>query len=104
MSSTSGGGEDKKKEDDKSRGARRRLPVVCKAIDRQLPGFEESGSSAKWRAPFYFIQAADTQLGLIANYGDGTIGDQYPNITWDREVELCKLSVKKINAMRPKPK
>ncbi len=83
---------------------RRKRPVVAKASDHQLPGFEESDASVRWSSPFYFIQAADTQLGLIANYGDGTIGDQYPNITWDREVELCKVSVKKINAMRPKPK
>ncbi len=52
----------------------------------------------------YILQAADTQLGLICNYGDGTIEDQYPNITWEREIELCKQSVEILNAMNPKPK
>lgn len=60
--------------------------AVARAVDHQLPGFEEGPATTKWSGPFYFVQAADTQLGLIANYGDGTIGDQYPNITWEREV------------------
>ena len=30
------------------------------------------------------IQAADTQLGMMDNYGDGTIKDQYPNIGWEK--------------------
>lgn len=76
--------------------------VVLKAKDRTLAGFEV-GSESKWKAPFFFVQAADTQLGLISNYGDGTLKDRYPNITWDREIELCKQSVQVLNAMEPKP-
>lgn len=57
----------------------------------------------RWKAPFYFVQAADTQLGLIENYGDGTQGDKYPDITWEKEIELCERSVAVINRMRPKP-
>ena len=54
--------------------------VVLKGKDRILPGFElEKGS--KWKSPFFFVQAADTQLGLIANYGDGTIFDQVLKLT-----------------------
>ena len=30
------------------------------------------------------LQAADTQLGMMDNYGDGTIKDQYPNIGWEK--------------------
>ena len=56
--------------------------VVLKGKDRILPGFElDSGS--KWKSPFYFVQAADTQLGLIANYGDGTIFDQVNKLSLD---------------------
>ena len=29
--------------------------------------------------------------------------DQYPNITWEREIELCRQSVKILNSMRPRP-
>eukprot|EP00095_Tigriopus_kingsejongensis_P000977 maker-scaffold39_size501901-snap-gene-1.11 protein:Tk00977 transcript:maker-scaffold39_size501901-snap-gene-1.11-mRNA-1 annotation:"purple acid" len=77
--------------------------VVHKAENRILPKFEQVGND-KWKEPFYFIQAADTQLGLMVNYGDGTIGDQYPNITWDQEIELCEQSVTIMNSLRPKPK
>ncbi len=49
--------------------------VVLKAKDRILAGFEV-GSESTWRSPFFFVQAADTQLGLISNYGDGTLPDR----------------------------
>ena len=47
--------------------------VVRKGHERQLSGFEESQGSKLWKSPFFFVQAADTQLGMIVNYGDGTI-------------------------------
>ena len=78
--------------------------VVLKAADRTLPGFEEESA---WKAPFFFIQAADTQLGLIENYkkGQGKEGAGYPDeITWDKEIALCTQSVEILNAMRPKPR
>ena len=28
---------------------------------------------------------------------------QYPNVTWEEEIKLCRQSVKVINAMRPRP-
>ena len=77
--------------------------VVLKAVDRVLPGFEEHNDCHRWTEPFFFVQAADTQLGMIVNYGDGTINDQYPDISWDREMELCQLSVQKVNSMDPQP-
>ena len=49
--------------------------VVLKATDRSLPGFEQE-TQGKWRSPFFFVQAADTQLGLIDNYGDGKSPDK----------------------------
>ncbi len=77
---------------------------VLKGVNQTLPGFEESDKSTKWQGNFFFIQAADTQLGMMDNYGDGNIEPQYPNITWDREIELCKKTVDIMNAMEPKPK
>ena len=77
------------------------MSAVLKAQDRTLAGFEESDKCAKWNEPFFFVQAADTQLGMIVNYGDGSIGDQYPNISWEREMELCQIAVEKVNAMDP---
>lgn len=76
---------------------------ILRAENGVLPGFEESEHSTKWQRDFYFIQAADTQLGLISNYGDGTITTQYPHVTWEREIELCKKSVEILNALEPRP-
>ena len=63
--------------------------VIRKARDRILPGFETSGRASKWNTSFFFVQAADTQFGMIDMWGDGSVGAQYPNITWDKEIELC---------------
>ena len=38
--------------------------VIRKAKDRVLPGFS---AKSKWDQPFFFIQAADTQLGMISH-------------------------------------
>ena len=53
--------------------------VIRKAKDRILPGFS---TKSKWDQPFFFVQAADTQLGMIDTWGDGSVGNRYPNITW----------------------
>jgi len=61
-------------------------------------------TQAKWSQDFFFIQAADTQLGLIYNWGsDGTDGVPYPDSKWETELELCKTSVDILNSMNPKP-
>ena len=51
----------------------KKRPVVTKGEEHQLIGFEESKYSKTWKSPFFFIQAADTQLGMIGTWGDGTI-------------------------------
>ena len=38
--------------------------VIRRAKDRVLPGFS---AKSKWDQPFFFIQAADTQLGKISH-------------------------------------
>ena len=77
--------------------------VIRKAKERILPGFEKNATASKWKKAFYFVQAADTQLGMIDSWGDGSVGSHYPNITWDREIELCSQTVDLLNRMRPRP-
>ncbi|XP_023347538.1 serine/threonine-protein phosphatase CPPED1 [Eurytemora carolleeae] len=61
-------------------------------------------NNLSWKDPFFFIQAADTQLGLMYNWGtDGTDGVPYPESNWDKEIELCRQSVEVMNRMEPKP-
>lgn len=79
------------------------LEAPNKAVNRMFPPFEKKLND-KWAEPFYFVQAADTQLGLIMNYGDGTVEDQYPYVTWDKELELCRQAIEIINTLQPAPK
>ena len=59
---------------------------------------------AKRFQEFYFIQAADTQLGLMYNWGtNGEDGVKYPASNWDKEMELCKKSVEILNSLSPPP-
>ena len=46
--------------------------VVRKGQERQLSGFEECQSTKSWKSPFFFVQASDTQLGMIKTWGYGT--------------------------------
>ena len=52
-----------------------------------------------WKGPFMFIQAADTQLGLIERYVE-----KKPSPKWDVEIELTRKAILKANEMSPKPK
>ncbi|XP_059485482.1 serine/threonine-protein phosphatase CPPED1-like [Neocloeon triangulifer] len=65
--------------------------------DRTHYGFEEK--EKKWQGPYFFIQAADCQLGLIQRYLE-----KNPTPGWQQEIALTKLAVEKINKMNQKPK
>ena len=54
----------------------------------------------EWDGPFYFIQAADIQMGLI----DRLNGVPDDAITWDKEIVLTNKAMDCINKLRPCPK
>lgn len=58
-----------------------------------------SEDEQQWSGPFTFIQAADTQLGLIDRYLL-----KIEDFNWDKEKALCRESIRRINEMKPKPK
>jgi len=61
-------------------------------------------NNREWEQDFFFIQGADTQLGLMYNYGtNGQDGTPYPASEWSSEIELCKKSVEIMNKMNPRP-
>uniref|UniRef100_A0A6G1SFZ4 Serine/threonine-protein phosphatase CPPED1 n=1 Tax=Aceria tosichella TaxID=561515 RepID=A0A6G1SFZ4_9ACAR len=62
-------------------------------INQSAPAF------ANWSGPFYFVQAADTQFGLIDRY----IKKLEP-VRWDEETRLSELFVDKCNNLTPRPK
>ena len=52
-----------------------------------------------WEKEFIFIQAADTQFGLIDQDKTGSLET---NI-WDKEVALTKIAIEKANQLVPRP-
>lgn len=54
---------------------------------------------SKWSGAFHFIQAADSQFGMIDSYIH-----KRTEPGWNEEIELCENLVKKCNQMEPKPK
>lgn len=56
----------------------------------------------QWRGPFYFIQGADPQFGLMKAWavGDTKNGDD----EWGEEIKLAEQAVQAINKLNPKPK
>ncbi|KAK7869703.1 hypothetical protein R5R35_011773 [Gryllus longicercus] len=53
----------------------------------------------EWQSPWYFIQGADPQYGLIERYIN-----KNPIPNWDKEIELTEKVVEKINSLNPKPR
>ncbi|XP_068555948.1 serine/threonine-protein phosphatase CPPED1 isoform X6 [Anas acuta] len=56
----------------------------------------------EWKGPFYFIQGADPQFGLIKSWavGDTNNGDD----EWKEEIKLTEQAVQAVNKLNPKPK
>ena len=70
-----------------------------KPHERFFPGLTEE-QHGTWKGSFYFILAADPQLGLI----DGWNGVPPEEVTWDKEIELTNKAIDCINRLIPRPK
>ncbi|XP_069501691.1 serine/threonine-protein phosphatase CPPED1 [Ambystoma mexicanum] len=71
------------------------------ARDRTFTAFSEAEES-EWTGPFYFIQGADPQFGLMKAWAVGDCdngGDE-----WEEEIKLTQKAVEAINKLKPKPK
>ena len=83
------------------------LPQTVYNLDSHL-----AENNSAWKAPFYFVQAADTQFGLMRRWQyiepgfaagkkgwlDGEIKE------WEQEKKLSREVVSLVNALEPKPK
>jgi len=79
---------------------------MIRATNRKLSPPEEFSADFQAKSEtnnFYFIQGADTQLGLIYNWSPEGYGDKYPDSKWDEELELCRKSVEIMNNLTPRP-
>ncbi|KAL7868995.1 hypothetical protein AOLI_G00129830 [Acnodon oligacanthus] len=75
--------------------------VFLRARQRSYKGLTED-KEKEWKGPFYFIQAADPQLGLMKAWSVGDCdggGDE-----WSEEVRLTKQAVQAINKLQPQPR
>jgi len=66
------------------------------ASGRQLPGFtrKEHGGPVK---PFFFLQMADTQLGMESNF----VGKKAEEYGWHTEMALMRRAAEEVNRLRP---
>ncbi|KAM8890590.1 serine/threonine-protein phosphatase CPPED1 isoform 2-T3 [Synchiropus picturatus] len=77
------------------------VDIFLKARQRTFVGLTED-VERDWTGPFYFIQAADPQLGLMKAWREGDCdggGDE-----WAEEVQLTKQAVEAVNQLRPRPR
>lgn len=72
---------------------------ITKATNLKLPGFEYKDNK-NWKDNFFFIQAADTQFGLIEDWAGVPLEKQ----KWDEDIRLTKLAITHANNLRPRPK
>lgn len=68
------------------------------ARNRLYHGFSKE-KEGKWKGPFFFINAADTQFGMIESYLQ-----KKPDPKWDKEIALTKEAISAVNQMNPKPR
>ncbi|CAJ0957424.1 unnamed protein product [Ranitomeya imitator] len=75
--------------------------VFLRARGRTFTSFREDDEK-EWKGPFFFIQGADPQFGLMKSWAIGQCdfgGDE-----WEEEIKLTEEAVEAINKMCPKPK
>ncbi|XP_069761924.1 serine/threonine-protein phosphatase CPPED1 isoform X2 [Narcine bancroftii] len=68
----------------------------------ERPEEAHADTESDWKGPFYFIQGADPQFGLMKAWKVGDCdngGDE-----WQEEIQLTKQAVKAINELTLKPK
>ncbi|KAM6244132.1 serine/threonine-protein phosphatase CPPED1 isoform 2-T2 [Spheniscus humboldti] len=75
--------------------------AFLRARGRTLTAFRQD-DEYQWKGPFYFIQGADPQFGLMKAWAIGDInnGDD----EWGEEIKLAEQAVQAINKLNPKPK
>ncbi|UYV82528.1 CPPED1 [Cordylochernes scorpioides] len=74
------------------------LELRVKANNRTLSVFDPARERL-WQGPFTFLQAADTQFGMIENYIE-----RNADPGWQQEIALTRKMVKAANAMSPRPR
>ena len=73
--------------------------ITKKASQLQFPELEQKLNKT-WKENFFFVQAADTQFGLIDHWGEVPVEEQ----KWNEDIRLTRLAIKHTNSLEPRPK
>lgn len=73
--------------------------AFTKAVNQKYPGFTYE-AEGKWRGPFCFVHAADTQFGLIDSWNGVPLAEQ----KWEKEIVLTRKAIVAANKLSPKPR
>ncbi|XP_055963404.1 serine/threonine-protein phosphatase CPPED1 [Sorex fumeus] len=79
----------------------RRRGGLHRARGRTLDAFS-SEKEKDWQGPFYFIQGADPQFGLMKAWSTGDC--EHGGDEWAEEIRLTEQAVHIVNALRPRPR
>jgi len=62
-------------------------------------------SQGEWTGPYFFIQGADTQFGMIESFAEGLDERGWSKSGgWQAEIRILSALIDKLNAMQPKPR
>ncbi|XP_070581007.1 serine/threonine-protein phosphatase CPPED1-like [Ptychodera flava] len=74
------------------------VPLFQRARNRGYHGLDKA-TEGEWKGPFCFIQGADTQYGMIADFFT-----EKADTGWQEEIELTRKAIAAANKMTPRPK
>jgi len=79
-------------------------PNILKGSDNIISQWSKE-SQGQWEGPYFFIQGADTQFGMIESFGEGLDERGWSKSGgWEAEIKLLSALIDKLNAMQPKPR
>lgn len=76
--------------------------VLRRARDRSLEAFS-AAKERDWKGPFYFIQGADPQFGLMKSWSTGNNSEDSGD-EWGEEIRLTMQAVRIVNGLQPRPR
>jgi len=79
-------------------------PNILRGKDR-LVGEWNRENQGEWQGPYFFIQGADTQFGMIESFAEGLDDRGWSKSGgWQAEIRLLSALIDKLNGMEPKPR
>jgi len=79
-------------------------PNIRRGEERRVSDWDHDRES-EWKGPYFFVQGADTQFGMIESFAEGLDDRGWSKSGgWTAEIRLLSALIDKLNAMEPKPR